>query len=728
MNKLQIFLSPSSLTRHPEVLLTIAVGIILGILIVPVPTAVLDILLATNMAFAALILVSVLLSEKPLAVSSFPTLLLITTVFRLGLNVSTTRSILSEGTAGEVVDAFGHFVARGDVAMGLVVFIVLTLVQLMVIGKGAERVAEVGARFTLDAMPGKQMSIDAALRNGAITEKEAEDKRVELGRESQFYGAMDGAMKFVKGDATVGIVVTVINLIAGLLIGVFRFDMTLFQAAETFAILTIGDGLVSQIPSLLIALASGMLTTRVASNIPKHDLGRVLGAELLGSPKVLGLSALFALAIGLVPGMPTVPFVIIATALAVGAFLAHRQAHAALHAQETDKGADFDKALEERKKMAKAQKAVSDQLAPTVPIVGIDLDSSLSKALGFGQGQDDETELMSDWMSQVRDAIFSESGVRLPGVRVKSFCPGLSSNTAIFKIKDVPVAVESFRPDRALALASVDDIKKLGVEGEAAVNPLSDGPACLIAPELTQSVTGAGVQVLTCAGVISLFLVKVARDHVSEFIGLQETAEGLKRLEQVCPELVSELVPNVVSVSQLRDVLRQLVRERVSIRDLKSILEGLGQLADRSADIITLTNHVRSCLALQLTHQLAGSSLRLGVVILEPLVEELIGDSIVHTQSGSHVALEPEMRDTLMRSLERTFRPIQRAGVKAVLITQSSIRFFVHSLLEMEGKLPNVAVVSYDELRSDLILQPLGCVRMDPQQRVGPPKRGQLAA
>ncbi|MEL6189315.1 MAG: FHIPEP family type III secretion protein, partial [Myxococcota bacterium] len=310
---------------RPEVVLVAGVGSVLGMLVVPLPSSVLDVLLATHLAAAVLILVAVLVSGAPLAVSSFPTLLLFTTLFRLALNVSTTRLILSEGAAGEVVLAFGHFVARGDVVTGLVVFLILTLVQLMVIGKGAERVAEVGARFTLDALPGKQMSIDAALRSGAVTESEAEDRRRELARESQFYGAMDGAMKFVKGDATLSLLVTALNLVVGLGMGVWRLGLDLETAAETFALLTIGDGLVSQLPSLLIALASGVVTTRVRSGLePDETLGRTMQAELFGRPQVLALTALLAGAVGVVPGLPTLPFVLIASLLAGAAVVVSR--------------------------------------------------------------------------------------------------------------------------------------------------------------------------------------------------------------------------------------------------------------------------------------------------------------------------------------------------------------------------------------------------------------------
>jgi type III secretion protein V len=682
--------------------LAAAVGVVLSLLIIPMPAAILDGLLAANIVVAALILVSVLLSERPLALSSFPTVLVLTTLFRLGLNVSTTRMILAEGSAGEVVRAFGQFVARGDVAMGLVVFVVLTLVQLMVIGKGAERVAEVGARFTLDAMPGKQMSIDAALRNGAVTEEEAQEKRDELGRESQFYGAMDGAMKFVKGDAIVGIIVTVINLVVGLCIGVFRFEMTVAESAETFSLLTIGDGLVSQIPSLLIALSSGILTTRVASKAPEDDLGAVLQSELFGSAKALTIAAVFAAVLAVVPGLPTLPFLVLAVGLGVGA--QRRQRPTDRNSQEE---ASLEEKLEQRKKTAQAQKAVSDQLAPTVHLFGLDLGAELSAALGFGQGVDEETDLLSTWIPHVRDACFVESGVRLPGVRVRSSVHGVPGNAVVLKVKDVPVAAHAVPTDKLLCLADSEQVKKFGVaEVEPAENPLDGSPACYIPSSLGELVAKCGLSVWDPAGTIGLHMLGVARRYRHEFIGLQETAESLKRLEKVYPEVVQELVPKVVSVSQLRDILRSLVKERVSIRDLKSILESLGEVGDRPLDLTQLVEHVRYGLKLQITHSLAGLSQRLGVLILEPAVEEVIRGSVCEGPSGFYLALEPELRRPFLTRLRATLQPILNAKVKCAILTRADIRFFVRELVATE--FPDLPVVSYGELSDDLVIQPLG--------------------
>ncbi len=704
-------LAPARSPLPPETLLAAGVGLVLSLLIIPMPSPLLDGLLAANIVIGALILVSVLLSERPLAMSSFPTILVLTTLFRLGLNVSTTRMILSEGEAGAVVAAFGQFVARGDVLMGLVVFVILTLVQLMVIGKGAERVAEVGARFTLDAMPGKQMSIDAALRNGALTEADAEERRTDLGRESQFYGAMDGAMKFVKGDAIVGLIVTVVNLVAGLCIGILRFDMSPAEAAETFAILTIGDGLVSQIPSLLIALASGILTTRVASKVPTHDLSAVLGQELFGSPKVLTLVAAFAGMMALVPGLPTLPFFVLAGGLGLVAFARRPGRSPRAGATELRTDDAFAEKLEQRRKSAAAQKAVSDQMAPTVPLIGIDLGSDLSTALGFGHGDDDKAELIARWIPDVRDACFGESGVRLPGVRVRSAVAGVPPNVAIFKVKDVPVDAHAIPLGQALCLATPEQVKRLGVIAEPTTNPLNEAPACLVPAELAETLAKSGLSVWSTAGIISLHLLRTARRHLEELVGLQETVDAVKRLERVCPDIVKELIPRVVTTAQLRDVLRQLVRERVSIRDLKTILEALGEVGDRSLDRIQLIEHVRSALQLQITHGLAGYERRIGVIVVDEEVEDAIRDAVVEGPGCAFLALDPELRRRVLDHLGALLEPLRSINYACAVLTHAELRFFLRELIAT--RFPETPVVSYRDLSDDLVLQPLGRLRVE---------------
>ena len=698
------------LGRNSDIVLAVAAGLILVILIVPLPPAVLDVLLAGNISVAALVLVAVLLSEKPLSLSSFPTLLLMTTLSRLALNVSTTRLILGEATAGEVVAAFGRFVVQGDVVLGLVVFLALTIVQFVVIAKGAERVAEVGARFTLDAMPGKQMSIDASVRSGAIDEEEGEARRAELNRESQFYGAMDGAMKFVKGDAIAGLLMTGINLVVGMLLGSIRHDMTFSDAASVYAVLTIGDGLVSQIPSLLIAMAAGILTTRVASKTPKTGLGSTLKKELFGDVRVLVVGAVFAAGIGLVPGLPAAPFIMIGAGLALMGYAVRRGTLVREMSSDSSEVAAFRDTLTARVQAAKAQRAVADQLAPMVPMLGVDLDPLLSKELGFGAGRDEHTELMSVLIPQLRDALFAETGVRAPGVHVRSNTTNLPAHAVALRVKDVRVATESIRPDRAMAMETPDRIGRFGVSPEPAEHPISRQPVSLIPRERAKDVEEAGISVWSPSGVVALHLARVMREHLSSLVGLQETGEMVDRLGQVCPTLVKEVLPRVVTLPQLADVLKRLVEERVSIRDLRSILEALGEWGDRETDAVTLTEHVRAALSLQIAYDYAGESSRLGAVLLDDTAEEAIRTGIVHNINGSYLALDPEVRREILAAIARAFKPATDAGVRPILLTHADIRRYVRKLVEVE--LPEVVALSFEELPPALIIQPVGRVRV----------------
>ncbi|MCK6545415.1 type III secretion system export apparatus subunit SctV [Myxococcota bacterium] len=691
--------------RHPELVLAALVTAVIGMMIVPVPPFALDVMLAVNMTFSAIILMSVLFSERALSVSSFPTLLLLTTLTRLSLNVSTTRLILSKGDAGEVVRAFGEFVLGGDVVVGMVVFLVITLVQFLVIAKGAERVAEVGARFTLDAMPGKQMSIDAAVRSGALTEEQGQDKRDELNRESQFYGAMDGAMKFVKGDAVAGLIITALNLVAGIAIGVVRFDLPASEAAERYAVLTVGDGLLAQIPALLITLAAGVLTTRVASKAKNANLGNELKNELLANPKVLGVGAVFALVLGLVPGLPFAPFAIIAAFFAILARVTKKRS--LLVAQSlTALQSEVQQKLDQKIKQAKAQRASNDHLAPAVVPVSVDLSPSLSAALGFGDDDGADSELLGTLIPQMRDALYAETGVRYPGIRVRSNMHELAPGTFLVRIKDVPVLVESIDGHAYLACETPENLRRLGVDARPAENPLNGLTGGLVPRELADKLRSAGVRVWSPAGLVVLHLVRVLRRHAKDFVGLQETSELVERLEKAYPALVKEVVPKIVALPQLAEILRRLVEEGVSIRDLKTILEALASYGPHESDGVTLTELVRSALALQIGHAHAGMSGRLPVVLLDPVIEDTVRAAITQVATGSYVALEPEIRRTIVLSIARTLRPVVAQGVRPIILTSAEIRRYVRKLLEDD--LPEATVLSFQELPPQLTIQPLG--------------------
>ena len=697
----------ASIGRHPDVVLAVGVAAIIAMLILPLPAMVVDGLLATNLALAAVILVAVLLSQRPLSISTFPTLLLITTLFRLALNVSTTRMILAHGSAGDVVKAFGQFVIRGDVVVGLVVFLIITLVQFLVIGKGAERVAEVGARFTLDAMPGKQMSIDAAVRAGSIDEAEAQRQRDDLGRESQFYGAMDGAMKFVKGDAVAGLIITALNLVAGLIIGVVRNGMDAGTAAEVYCILTVGDGLVSQIPALLITLSAGVLTTRVASKDAKQSLGSNLQEELLSSPKVLAIGAGFALALGLIPGLPLLPFLVIASGLVLAAVLKVRADR--LRAElANQRSSTFKKDLEERRRQSAKQRTELDDMAPGVTPLALECDPTLSEALGLtNQG---ESELLKQF-SDVRKRLYYSTGVRVPTLVARVNDGSLRPGHFRLRIKDVPVYTGCIDTGRIMAVQSPAKLRRMGVDVQPSQHPIHHVSVGLVPEGAKEALEAVGIQTHSAAAVLAMLLGTLIQGEIKQLLGLHETADLVERLEKLYPTSVREVIPKIITVSRLAEILRRLVDEGVCIRDLKSILECLAEVGNVYSDPVALTEKVRAALGHQIANTYAGLSGNLKVLLLDGLIEDTVQSAIVHTTTGSYLGLEPELQHMVLQAIARAARPLVDNGERPVILTRPEIRRYVHRLVASTlGDM--IGVVSYDELPAKLTITPLGRVTL----------------
>ncbi len=698
----------TTIGRRPDLILAAVVAFIISMLIVPLPTFLLDSLIAVNIAGGVIVLMVALFANRILEVTSFPSLLLVTTLFRLGLNVSTTRGILANADAGEVVASFGKFVVQGDVVVGLVIFLVITLVQFLVIAKGSERVAEVSARFTLDAMPGKQMSIDAALRQGALTEEEAQEKREELGRESQMFGNMDGAMKFVKGDAIAGLIITALNLVAGFVIGVARNDMTLSTSLEVYTILTVGDGLVSQISALLITLAAGMITTKVQGKDNKNNLGFTVKNELFGDAKVLYVAAVMVLVLGMVPGLPFVPFALIGFSL-VGINIVraiHQQSM--LNKPQTATAVRqlrFKQKLEEKIEAAKNQKSLADKLTPSVVPISVDLDPTITAAME-ADGAAAMTEFVDTFIPQLRDALYLELGIRYPGIRVTTNASGVPKGGYQIRIRDVPVIRAKFDPTKCLAMAAPQNLRRLGVEGKDTKDPLNGNRAALIDVSAKEVVEASGIVVWTLPGVITLQLAQILRRQAKEFIGLHEVNELVDRLEKAYPALVREVVPKVVTLPQIVDVLRRLVDERVCIRDLKTIVEALGEHGAYENDGVWLTERVRASLGRQLAHSYAGVQQRLQALLLDPTIEDTILSAIQRTNTGGALCLEPEVGREIIDSIEKAVSPMLRQGIRPAILTTSSIRRFVRRLLE--AGLPTIPVLSYEELPSDLVVQPMG--------------------
>ncbi|MCC7383661.1 MAG: type III secretion system export apparatus subunit SctV [Deltaproteobacteria bacterium] len=708
-------LPPRAVSRHPDVLVAIGISLITAMLIVPVPGLVIDALIPLNIGFSLLILLVAIFAKNALEVTTFPTLLLISTLFRLGINVSTTRGILTKADAGEMVKAFGEFVVRGDVVIGLVMFLVITVVQFLVIAKGSERVAEVGARFTLDAMPGKQMSIDAAVRAGALTEQEAQDKREDLNRASMLFGSMDGAMKFVKGDAIAALVITALNITAGIVIGVTRMGMSAGEAVELYSVLTIGDGLVAQIAALLVTLSAGIIVTRVESKDKTKNLGHNLKDELFSNAKVLNIGAGLMVLLALVPGLPALPFLLCAgLALSASMSAALFPRLSALHRSGAGgnlgtlaKQEAFKAMLDKKVEDAKKQKSLVDRLAPTVVPIGIDLDPSLSLALGFkSEETDDDAELVSVYIPQLRDALYLETGVRFPGVRVRPHVKSLPEGTFMVRIDDVPVMQEKVSSDLLLATVPPERLERLGVEAKPIQHPVSKAKMALIPAAQKTLVEAAGITVWDLSGMVALYVAAILRKRAKDFIGLQEVSELVERLEKAYPALVKEVIPKVTTIPQLLSVLRRLVDEGVSIRNMRSIIEALGEYGTRDGDTVFLTEKVRAALGPQIAYNFAGLGNALPVVLLDPVIEETVMSGISSNQHGQVLAIEPQICREIVQAVLSALQPVVAKGKRPVLLTNSEIRRYVKKLVEVD--LPSVAVLSFDELPLDLTIQPMG--------------------
>jgi type III secretion protein V len=681
------------LGRYADVGLAGLVVLIVAMMIVPLPPFVLDVLISLNIAAAVTLLLVSLYVSEPLKIATFPTLLLLTTLFRLALEVSATRLILLRAYAGEVIQAFGNFVVAGNLVVGAVVFVTLTIIQFVVISRGSERVAEVGARFTLDAMPGKQMSIDAELRAGHIDQVEARQRRALLTRESQFFGAMDGAMKFVKGDAIAGMVVLLTNIVGGLVIGIAQRGMDPASAARTFTLLTIGEGLVAQIPALVISTAAGIIVTRVSSEDEGGQLGREVGAQILAQPKALGIAAALLGLLALVPGLPTIPFLLLALLLGFVAFRLLRAGPPAAEAAAARPGA------------ASKPPSRPPLPAPVLTPIAVELGSQLSEALlRGGEGG----RLLGELVPALRERLFEETGIPMPAVRLRAQVPDLGPGGYVLRLSEAPMARGEVVVGGGLALESPQRLAALGVPARPAIHP--DGrpaawiaPADLARPELRQ------VAMLAPEEVIAAHLLVLLRRYGFELLGIQETQALLEALERSQPALVREVVPKLVSPALLTDVLRRLAEEGLSLRALREILGALAEWAPLERDPVALTEHVRAALRRQVTARHVDATGTIGVLLLDPRIEDAVREAIHKTATGSYLALEPDLSRDILAAVARAL-PVRPPATAPVVLTSADIRRYVRRLLETEH--PQLAVLSYPELAPEARLQPLGRIRV----------------
>ena len=697
--------------RYSDIILASGVVGIIGMMIIPLPTFVLDMLLVLNITIAVSMLMIAIYIAHALKLAAYPTIILITTLFRLALNVSSTRLILLNADAGAVIDSFGKFVVRGNFVVGAVIFLILTIIQFLVIAKGSERVAEVAARFTLDAMPGKQMSIDADLRAGAFDLDEARHRRAELNRESQLFGSMDGAMKFVKGDTIAGLIITAINIIAGIIIGVVMLGFTAGEAIERYGILTIGDGLVSQIPALLNSMTAGLIVTRVASEDEDTNLGKDIASQVLAQPKAFAIASGLLVGIGLVPGLPTIPFLLMSVGVGAMAYGLMRSKAGSIG--DDGEPANEVQAMGEETKQkqieaAKRQEGQAQQMLPVVTPIALEVAGNLIPLVEDTGGGN---KFLGEMVPMMRDGLFYELGVKFPGIRVRGNETDLPDGTYIIMINEIPLVSGNVALDQVLVNDTVDRLTLLNIKGEEAVNPANGSECAWIPAEFADIAEQAGLTTWDAAGYMVLHLSSVLRKNAAEFVGIQEVQNMLEQLEQAFPALVKEVVPKAVSPFQLTDILRRLVEEEISIRDLRSILQALAEWGQVENDTVMLTEYVRNALKRYISHKYTRGGNTLVVYLLDPQIEETVRSSIQHTQSGSYLALEPEITQEILTAVRNEVGNLPPTAQNPVILTTMEIRRYFRKLVELE--FPHLAVLSYQELSPDMNIQPIARISLE---------------
>ncbi|NMB38002.1 MAG: flagellar biosynthesis protein FlhA [Firmicutes bacterium] len=683
INRLTSF---QKLSQYSDIYVVFAVVLIVVMMIIPLPTFLLDILFACNISLALLVLLITMNVKEALDISVFPSLLLLLTLFRLALNISSTRLILLHGNAGKIVSAFGNFVAGGNIIVGFVIFFILVVIQFVVITKGAERVAEVAARFTLDAMPGKQMSIDADLNAGLISETEARQKRMVIQKEADFYGSMDGASKFVKGDAIAGIIITVINIIGGLAVGILQRGYDLKYALNHYTLLTIGDGLVSQIPALLISTATGILVTRAASD---DNLGSDLTKQLFNSPKVLIVSGGVLLIFAIIPGLPFIPFFALgALFIGIGFLL--------LNAQHE---ADSKAVIQHRKaEMEEVKRPESILSLLQIDQIELEIGYSLIPLVDAEQGGD-----MLERISMIRRQCALELGMVVPIIRIRDNLQ-LAPNNYVIKIKGVQVGAGELMINQYLAMDSGQVTQK--INGVSTKEPAFGLDAIWIDEQDREKAELAGYTVVDPPSILATHLTEIIKAHAHELLGRQEVQTLLNSMRDDYSAVIDELIPNLMNTGEIQKVLQNLLREQVSIRNLLTILETLADAAPIGKDIDYLTETVRQALARQICHQYLENDY-ISCLTLDQRWEEAIASGIEQTERGTLISLEPRLLQNLFAEIQNALQ--NNALIYPIILVSPSIRMALKRLTERI--IPNLIVLSFNEIVTDVQVKTVGMVR-----------------
>ena len=673
-------------------------GVVLMI-ILPLPPVMVDFMITINLAISVFLLMVALYIPSALQLSVFPSLLLITTMFRLGINISSSRQILLHAYAGNVIQAFGDFVGGGNYVVGFIIFLIITIIQFIVVTKGAERVAEVAARFRLDAMPGKQMAIDADLRAGMIDATQARDKRAQIQKESELYGAMDGAMKFIKGDVIAGIVISLINIVGGLVIGVTMKGMTMAQAAHIYTLITIGDGLVSQIPSLLISLTAGIVTTRVSSD-KDTNLGKEISSQLVKEPRALLLSAAATLGIGFFKGFPLWSFALMAVLFAVLGILLITKKNA-----PGKKGGSSSSTTVGAADGAAASGENSDDYALTLPVI-LELGKDLSKLIQ--QRTKSGQSFVDDMIPKMRQALYQDIGIRYPGIHVRTDSPSLEGNDYMILLNEVPYVRGKIPPNHVLTNEVEENLSRYNLPFITYKNA-AGLPSAWVSTDALAILEKAAIKYWSPLEVIILHLSYFFHKNSQEFLGIQEVRSMIEFMERSFPDLVKE-VTRLIPLQKLTEIFKRLVQEQISIKDLRTILESLSEWAQTEKDTVLLTEYVRSSLKLYISFKFSQGQSAISVYLLDPEIEEMIRGAIKQTSAGSYLALDPDSVNLILKSMRMTITPTPPGGQPPVLLTAIDVRRYVRKLIETE--FPDIAVISYQEVLPEIRIQPLGRIQI----------------
>ncbi|MBI5093695.1 MAG: flagellar biosynthesis protein FlhA [Candidatus Hydrogenedentes bacterium] len=669
--------APFALRRNQDIVLAVCVIAIMMVLVIPIPTVLMDLLLTLNISLSVVVLLTSIYLQRPIEFAVFPSLLLILTLFRLSLNVASTRLILADAYAGNVINAFGSFVTSGSYVVGVVIFTILVVIQFVVITRGAGRISEVAARFTLDAMPGKQMGVDADLNAGLITEDQARTRRRNIEREADFYGAMDGATKFVRGDAIASVIIVIVNITAGLAIGVLMKGFSIGDAARLYTQLTVGDGLVSQVPALIISTASGLIVTRTASD---DNLGADFGAQLTRYPRALGVASALLALMAVVPGMPTVPFLLISLAMGVLGY-------------QSSQNIVRKEAVKQAKEAS--ERAVAAEKAPekTEDLLTID---PLKIELGYGLIALADPKQGGDLLTRVqiiRQQMATKMGFIVPVVRIVDNMR-LRPNEYRIKLREAEVAHYELLPSHFLAMNP--GLVEEEVEGIPTQEPAFGLHALWVAAANRDRAERLGYTMVEPSAVLATHLTEIIMNYAPEILTRQDTQILINHVKTAAPQVVDELLPNVLNLGEIQKVLQNLLRERVSIRNLETVLEVLADFGPRTKDTEVLTEYARHALARQICANYIDEDGKLHVVTLAPELEKEVLDAVRQGATGEYVPIEPARADAIARRAVEAMQPLVMAGHEPVALTSAQARRYFKRIVERH--LPKVVVLSYNEI------------------------------